>query len=108
MFNFNELNQVQYVKRIVFGVTKYKGKVDDNEIDTCNILIAMPLDVDSGNALGIGVAKVRYGDSTNFDKFKGLTFPCELEVAFTKMTNAGGKSKEVLKDVRIPTTKTKD
>lgn len=100
--NFNSANDVQYTKRIVMGVTKFRDEIDGELVDTCNVLVAAPLDVDSGNAMGFGTAKIRFGESVNYQRFAGLDFPCELELAFVRVTNAGGRSKDVLKDFRIP------
>ena len=82
--NFNSANDVQFTKRIVMGVTKFRDEIDGELVDTCNVLVAAPLDVDSGNAMGFGTAKIRFGESVNYQRF------------------AGGRSKDVLKDFRIP------
>lgn len=101
--NFNSKPELVYQRKIVMGVSRYKGKIENNEIDTCSVLIAVPLaDNGGGNAKGFGVSKISYGSSTNFLKFADLTFPCELELAFTTTTSSSGKSKDVLQDVRIP------
>ncbi|ULJ62378.1 hypothetical protein MIS46_10550 [Wielerella bovis] len=99
--NFSEQTPLIYQKKIVMGVSKFKGEVDKNQIDNCNVLIAAPLSSDTGNAKGFGVAKVPFGKSDNFNKFTGVTFPCEMELAFTTETNASGKQREVLKDIRL-------
>ena len=87
--NFNSANDVQFTKRIVMGVTKFRDEIDGELVDTCNVLVAAPLDVDSGNAMGFGTAKIRFGESVNYQRF-------------VRVTNAGGRSKDVLKDFRIP------
>ena len=100
--NFNQAHELQYQKRIVMGVTKFKGEIEKNNIDSCSVLIAAPLP-DNGNNKGFGVSKIPFGNSDNFFKyFNGLTFPCELELAFVSETNASGKERTVLKDVRVP------
>ena len=99
MLNFQEQRQIEYVKKIVMGVTRFKGTIDGNEIDNCNVLIAAPLNDSAGNAQGFGIAKVAFGDSSNFERFNGLNFPCDMEVAFQTVTNASGKQKEILKSV---------
>ncbi|ULJ60113.1 hypothetical protein MIS33_10815 [Wielerella bovis] len=99
--NFNEQTPLIYQKKIVMGVSRFKGEVDKTQIDNCNVLIAAPLSSDTGNAKGFGVAKVPFGKSDNFNKFLGVTFPCEMELAFTTETNASGKQREVLKDIRL-------
>lgn len=103
--NFSQFNELKYEKRIVMGVTKFQGDIDGNSINSCNVLVAAPL-ADNGNGKGFGVAKIPFGDSSNFTKyFNGLVFPCELELAFVSETNASGKQKTVLKDVRVPNSK---
>lgn len=103
MLNFEtQKTAITYQTKIVMGVTKFKGVVENNQIDTCTVLVAMPLDVDSGNAAGFGVAKVPFGDSTNFHKFAGINFPATLELAFATVTGSSGKSKDILKDFKHP------
>lgn len=107
MINFDKFNELKYETRIVMGITRFKGEVEGSQIDSCSVLIAAPLNDTAGNAVGFGVAKIPYGESGNFDKFRNLRFPCEMECAFAQVTNATGKSKEILKDVRpIPVNKT--
>lgn len=101
MFNFKEqAEQVVFQKKIVMGVTKFKGEIDGNLIDSCSVLFAAPLNDSAGNAKGFGIAKVAYGDSLSFHDFAKVEFPCEMELAFQTVTNANGKTREVLKAVR--------
>lgn len=106
MINFDKFNELKYEPRIIMGITRFKGEIEGSSIDSCSVLIAAPLNDTSGNAVGFGVAKIGYGDSGNFDKFRNLRFPCEMECAFMQVTNASGKTKEILKDIRpIPVNK---
>lgn len=98
--NFNQTPELQYQKRIVMGVTKFKGEIQGSNIDMCKVLVAAPLP-DNGDAKGFGVSKISFGDSANFTRFAGLTFPCELELAFVNETNSSGQEKIILKDVRV-------
>lgn len=109
MFNFKEqAEQVVFYKKIVMGVTKFKGEIDGNVIDSCSVLFAAPLNDQSGNAKGFGIAKVAYGDSLNYNDFAKMEFPCEMELAFQTVTNANGKTREVLKAVRpVPVARMK-
>lgn len=101
MVNFKEqVEQIFFQKKIVMGVTKFKGDIDGNQLDSCTVLVATPLNEQSGNAKGFGIAKVSYGTSLNFHDFAKFEFPCELELAFQTVTNASGKSKEILRAVR--------
>ena len=49
--NFDQLNQQQYETAIIMGVTKFKGEIEGNQIDTCTIFRATPFNVESGNAV---------------------------------------------------------
>lgn len=101
MLNFKEhAEQIFFQKKIVMGVTKFKGEIDGNELDSCTVLVATPLNEQTGNAKGFGIAKVAYGSSLNFHDFAKFEFPCELELAFQTVTSASGKSKEILRAVR--------
>ena len=40
--NFDQLNQQQYETAIIMGVTKFKGEIEGNQIDTCTIFRATP------------------------------------------------------------------
>lgn len=104
--NFNSQNELVYQRKIVMGVTRFNDVIDGKQIDTCSVLIAAPLSDASGNGKGFGVAKISFGNSANYNKFANVNFPCEMDLAFQTETNASGKQKEVLKDVRIlPHTK---
>lgn len=99
--NFNAQIELTYQRKIVMGVTKFKGEIEGNVIDSCSVLIAAPLSDASGNAKGFGVAKVPFGQSDNFNRFAGAQFPCEMDLAFQTETNASGRQREVLKDIKF-------
>lgn len=106
MLNFKQQQEhITYEQRIVMGVTKFKDKIDDNEIDTTNVFFATPFNQETGSALGFGVAKVKFGSSQNFHRFAGLEFPVTLDVAFKTVTTASGKSQTVMIDFRVPQVK---
>ncbi|MDO4694174.1 MAG: hypothetical protein Q4A62_06055 [Eikenella sp.] len=100
--NFDMLQQPVFERAIIMGVTKFKGEIEGNTIDSCTVFKAAPFNDATGNALGLGLAKVRFGDSSNFDRFKGLSFPCELEIQLARVTNGSGKETVVIKDFRVP------
>lgn len=103
MLNFKQQREtLRYEPKIVMGVTRFKGDIDNNHIDSCTVLIAAPLNAETGNAQGFGIAKVSFGDSSNFNRFLGIEFPCNLEIAFQTVTSSSGKSKDVMKDFRVP------
>lgn len=100
MFNFKEQAELVFQKKIVMGVTKFKGEIDGNEIDSCTVLIATPLNDSTGNAKGFGVGKLQYGTSEDYRDFDKFEFPCELEMAFQTVTNSQGKTKQILRAIR--------
>ena len=98
--DFSKLQQPLFERAIIMGVTRFKGEIDGSEIDSCTVFRAAPFNDASGNAMGLGLAKVRFGSSSNFDRFTGMTFPCELEIEFARVTNGSGKEILVMKDFR--------
>lgn len=102
MLNFSEQNKLSYETKIVMGVTKFKGEIDGNTIDVCTVLIAAALNTETGNGVGFGIAKVPFGDHTNFNQFAAMEFPCTLEIAFQTVTGSSGKSKTIMKGFRRP------
>ena len=102
MLNFKEqANQLNYEKVIVMGVVPFKNVIDGNQIDVCNVFIVAPFDESKG-AIGFGVAKVKFGESLNAMRFRGIAFPANIEVAFQQTTNSSGKAQRIIKDIRIP------
>lgn len=74
MVNFAAQSQLVYERRIIMGLTKFKGTIEGTAMDTCNVLIALPLNDTSGNGVGFGVAKVPFGTSNNYDRYSRLEF----------------------------------
>lgn len=107
MLDFNSAAQQKYENAIIMGVTKFSGDIDGQTIDSCTVFIATKFNDETGNAAGFGVAKVRFGQSDNFKHFDGITFPCNAEVLFERVTNGAGKQTSVLKDVRLQGAKGK-
>lgn len=101
--DFNTLQQPTYERAIIMGVTKFKGEIEGSAIDSCTVFRAAPFNDATGNALGLGLAKVRFGDSSNFERFKGMSFPCELDIQLSRVTNSSGKETVVMKDFRVIT-----
>lgn len=98
-------NLITFEPRIIMGVTRFKDSIDGNEIDTCNVFIATPFNTESelsttSNALGFGVAKVKFGTSANFHRFAGMSFPTTVNVAFKTVTTGSGKSQTVMVDFK--------
>ena len=99
--NFEQLNKQDYETAIIMGVTKFKGEIEGSHVDTCTVFKATPFNAESGNAVGIGLAKLRFVDSSNFEMFKNLKFPMEMELLIGRTTNSSGKETAVVKDVRF-------
>lgn len=100
--NFDTLQQPVYERAIIMGVTRFKGEIEGAQIDSCTVFRAAPFNDATGNALGLGLAKVRFGDSANFERFAGMKFPCELEIQLARVTNSSGKETVIMKDFRVP------
>ncbi|MDO4433727.1 MAG: hypothetical protein Q4B82_04020 [Alysiella sp.] len=100
MLDFKSQAQLVYEERIIMGITRYKGEVEGNKIDSCSVLVAMPLDISKGNALGFSVVKIPYGDSSNFDKFQRIEFPATMQCAFQSVATGSGKEKTILRDMK--------
>lgn len=87
-------------KATILGVKKFQGTVDGKQYDTCTVYMMTDTDVESGNALGYASNEMRFGDSSNFDMFRGKRFPLEVETD-TVITTNGKTVKLQLKAVRI-------
>lgn len=60
----------------VVGMKSSKGTMDNGQsYDSTKVFCLTDLDSRKGNAKGQAVAEYNIGDSTEFDKFKHLTFP---------------------------------
>lgn len=77
----------------ILGVKKFKGDIDGTLYDQCKVLIATPLDVSNGNALGLSVSEYRFGTSENFDRFLNLEFPIKADLLLEMTTN--GKTQKM-------------
>lgn len=87
-------------KAQIIGVKKFKGDVDGNHYDSCKLRILMPVPKDSEREKGFNVAEVSFGDSSNFEKFSGLSFPVTAELDYL-LENRSGKMVMTLADVRF-------
>lgn len=103
--DFNSLSQANYERAIIMGVTKFSGEIEGQKIDSCTVFLATPFNTEQGNAVGLGVSKVRFGGSANFARFSALSFPLQAEVLFEKVVNGSGKQTSILKDVRLQAVK---
>lgn len=99
--NFDSIQQPSFERAIIMGVSKFKGEIEGSQIDSCTVFRASPFNDASGNAMGFGLGKLRFGDSSNFARFEGMKFPCEVEIQLSRVTNSSGKETIVMKDFRL-------
>ena len=101
MLNFKEqVNQINFEKVIVMGVIPFNQTIDGVKVDVCNVFIVAPFD-ESRGAMGFGTVKVKFGESVNAMRFRGVEFPANMEVAFQQTASSSGKVQRIIKDVRI-------
>ena len=62
--DFSKLQQPLFERAIIMGVTRFKGEIDGSEIDSCTVFRAAPFNDASGNAMGLGLAKVSAAAAT--------------------------------------------
>lgn len=87
---------------IILGVKRSKGTLDNgNTYDFTKLFVQTQLKA-SDDQLGYSVSEFKWGDSTNFDKFKGVQFPTPAQITYDLVTN-GKNSELVVTDVKIPT-----
>lgn len=70
----------------VLGVKRFKGDVEGKQYDNTKLIVVMDTSERSGNAMGMDATEMPYGDSSNFDKFQGMKFPCQLELTVNLTT----------------------
>ena len=71
---FNQNQTVTYPATFL-GAKKFKGEIDGSNIDTCSVLVATSLPVQSGNAVGFTAAQMKFGDSKKFLKVRESQIP---------------------------------
>lgn len=103
MLDFSsQKKQLTYEERIVLGVTKFNDVIDGKQVDTTTVYFATPFNEETGNAMGFGAAKVKFGTSQNYALFRGLDFPVALQIAFKTVTSSSGKPQTIMVDFRVP------
>lgn len=92
----------------VLGMKASKGTMDNGQsFDSTKVYSQTDLDDSKGNAKGFAATEYTYGDSTNFDKYKHLSFPFDA-IADIEITTNGKTQKAVvvgLKPVASPSAK---
>lgn len=79
---------------IILGVKRSKGTLDNgNAYDSTKLYVQTPMK-ESADQMGYAVSEFNWGDSTNFDAFKGVKFPIKANITYDMVTN--GKSNQVI------------
>lgn len=92
------------MKAIVLGMKKFNGEVgegaDRQHYDSTTVFLQMKQDESKGTAKGFAGQDMKFGDSTNFDKFKHLSFPFEAEVETEMTSNGKGGMKTIITSIK--------
>lgn len=93
----------------ILGVKRSKGVIEKTgkPYDSTKLYV-QTLMKDADNQLGYSASEFKWGDSTNFDKFKGCKFPLQADIDYELVTTGDTKSNElIIVDVKIPTQQPK-
>lgn len=83
----------------LLGAKRSKGQLDNGLVyDSTKIYVQTKMN-ESKDTAGFAVSEYSWGDSTNFDSLKSLTYPCQVDVVFEIATN-GKTTKLVVSDVK--------
>lgn len=83
----------------VLGAKYFKDSIDGQSFDITTIFVVMDLDDSQGRAKGCAAEGMQWGDSSNFDKLKGLNFPFEAQITLRQVTS-GKRTKMIVEDVK--------
>jgi hypothetical protein len=79
----------------VLGMKSSKGAMDNGmTFDSTKVYTETPLDESKGNAKGYAVGEFTLGTSTEFDKYKHLSFPFDATADLEIVTN--GKTQKTV------------
>ncbi|MDF0607293.1 hypothetical protein HZU77_016940, partial [Neisseriaceae bacterium TC5R-5] len=78
---------------------RFKDTVEGVLYDSTKIYVDVPLNDQNGNAVGCATNEIQWGNSDNFAKIAGLTFPFPAEVTMEMVTN-GKTNKTVVLEVK--------
>jgi hypothetical protein len=70
----------------VLGAKKFKGEVEGAHYDSTKIHVVMDVSERNGSEVGCNAATLPFGKSDEFEKIKGLPFPCDCELTITMTT----------------------
>lgn len=92
------------MKATVLGMKKFNGEVgegaDRQHYNTTTVFILMRQDESKGTAKGFAGQDLKFGDSTNYDKFSHLSFPLEAEVEMEMTSNGKGGMKTIVTSIK--------
>ncbi|WP_428717289.1 hypothetical protein [Undibacterium curvum] len=88
------------MQAIITGMKGSKGNLENGQAyDSTKVYVQTRLDDTKGNAKGFAIAEYNFGDSSNFDKFKHLSFPLHAEIEVETITS-GRAMKHVITAVK--------
>lgn len=98
---------MQFQSKIkVLGMKANKGSMDNGQqYDSTKVYVETPLDETKGNAKGFAVAEYTLGLASEFDRFKGMTFPFEATATLELVTT--GKMQKTQMTALVPVIATK-
>lgn len=83
----------------LLGAKRSKGKLDDGKVyDSTKIYVQTKMN-ESDDTVGFAVSEYNWGDSSNFETIKSVSYPCQAEVVFEMATN-GKTTKLVVTGVK--------
>lgn len=92
-------------KTQVVGVKRSKGVLDNGtEFDSTKAFIILPMDTRKGDALGASAEGFNIGTSVEFERWKGVKFPCITDGTFEVVTT-GSAVKLILVELLPPVSK---
>lgn len=81
----------------LIGVKRFKGDVEGQQFDTCKLRFLMPVQADAPNEMGFGIAEFAYGSSGNYEQFRGVKLPAEVDVTLEMVVRSNKPVFEVQK-----------
>lgn len=71
---------------LVLGAKSFKGDVEGKNYDSTTLFVVMDVSERGGNSVGQNVVEMKFGTSEEFQKLKGLSFPCQSELMLNLTT----------------------
>lgn len=81
----------------LIGVKRFKGDIEGQQFDTCKLRFLMPVQSDAINEMGFGIAEFTYGTSSNYEQFKGVKLPVEVDVTLEMVVRSNKPVFEIQK-----------